>query len=367
MRHVHRFALLALVLSACSDLPQQAALQDSLTKTVADGVAPGVALYVDHRHYESFAASAGVSSLTTSAVMQPSDRFRAGSILKTFVAVATLQLVEQKKRSLDETLPQLLPVDITSRIANAERITLRMLLNHTSGIPDWAASDAIDARAISEPTHVWSLTEQIALAQGLPTPFSPGTGWAYSNTNYTLLGEILRVTTGQPWRQVLRERVIARASLSHTELPDEGNVRCEGCASGYEYPGETALDATEVDPSMAGAAGGSALVTTAKDLAAFMRALMDGRLFDDKATLQTMLTFTEAPVPEELQTAYGLGLVHLHLGNAPIQGHLGGAPGFQSFMLYLPQTDLIVTGFMNRRGDLRAFLLPILEIVSEIP
>lgn len=343
-----------------------AELQRTLDEVVAAGVAPGVSIRVQHPDYRAWAGASGVSSVTPEREMTPRQRFRAGSMLKMAVATAVLQLVERDRLSLTDTVDHLLPADIAARVPGAPSITLRMLLNHTSGIPEFS-DEAFDALVLSDPLHVWTLDELLDRAFSHPVTFPPGAGWSYSNTNYTLLGEIVTRATGRPWRHVVRDRVFARARLSRSVLPAEGDARCPRCARGYELVDGALVDITEVDPSMAGAAGGDALITTTSDLARFLDALFAGELFDEPATLQLMLELTPAPVPEEAQTHYGLGIVRDELNGVEMFGHLGGTAGFQGFMFYQPSTGVTLTGYMNTRGDLGAFLIPVLDAVSRIP
>jgi D-alanyl-D-alanine carboxypeptidase len=182
-----------------------------------------------------------------------------------------------------------------------------------------------------------------------------------------LAGEIITRVSGRPWREVVARRVFARAGPPRTDLPAEGDQRCKACARGDDYMDGLPRDPTAVDPSMAGAAGGSAPVTSSDDLVQFFRALMAGELFDRADTLDTMRTFVSANVPEELQIGYGLGLILDHLGEVSMMGQLGGTAGFHNFVFYLPNHGVVLSGFMNRRGDLGASLFPVLEAVSDMP
>jgi len=378
-RHSH-LAFLLCALEACSsadhDAPATHAssdpplsqttvtdLQQTLDAVVAAKVAPGVSLFFERPGYAAWSGTSGVANTETSVPLVPAARCRAGSILKLAVATAVLQLVERGELDLDARLPSLLPTDVTSRVANADAITLRMLLDHTSGVADWDDSD-FDALVAADPAHVWSFDELIDRAHALPVPFAPGVGWAYSNTDYTLLGAIIERVTGKSWRSVVRERVFARAGMTESSLPEEGNVRCDGCARGYAPIDDELVDITEVDPSMAGPAGGDALVTTPADLGRLIDAHVTGMLFDDPGTLALALDFTAAPVPEWEQTGYGLGIAHYEANGVELIGHLGGTAGFQSFVFYQPDTGATLSGYMNRNGDFAAFVLPALAAVG---
>lgn len=377
MTNAHRsagsaLALCLLLLLGCSHAarpPLPAASADELEMLLDDGVAaplaPGLSVFLDHPDYAPWSGASGVADVDTGAPLSASHRFRAGSALKVAVATATLQLVEDGELSLDDSLVALLPNSITSRIEHAGAITVRMLLGHTSGIPDFSG-EAFHAEVFADPLHEWTRDELLDRALARPRSFAPGEGWLYSNTNYLLLGEILEATTGQTWREVVTERVFARAELHDSSLPLVGDAECAGCARGYELLDGALVDVTSIDPSMAGAAGGGAWITTLEDLAKLLRALTDGRLFDSAATLDAMLDFTELTTPYGL-TGYGLGLERYEIGGIVLIGHLGTTAGYRTFVLSNQETGAITSGLMNVRGDVGAFVVPAVQASARAP
>lgn len=375
--------LAALALSACTDpappettarverrppLPAaaQADLRQTLDGMVGSGALPGVIVTFDHPRYRTFSAAAGVADVTTGAALEPCDRVRAGSMLKTAVATAVLQLVEHGQLSLDATLPQLLPTAIASRVAEADAITLRMVLSHTAGIPE-PIDAAFHAAVFANPTKIWTLDDYLTLSASHPRPFAPGAGWAYSNMDYILAGEILSAATGRSWREVVTRRVFDRARLTHSSLPQPGHAECPGCARGYEATPTGLVDLTEVDPSMASAAGGSALITTTEDLARFLRALLAGELFDRPDTLALMTSFVTAPLPQEGQVGYGLGLAHIQFAGVDLIGHYGSTAGYNGFMLEDTATGVVFAGAANRDPALAQLVPPLIEAESRLP
>jgi D-alanyl-D-alanine carboxypeptidase len=342
----------------------RADLQSTLDAAVEGQVTPGVTLFVSSGTGDSWSTSAGVSDVESGAAMTADDRFRAGSIIKTLVASAVLQQVEAGSLSLDDVLTERLPASVTSRIEHAESISVGMLLGHHSGIPEWDTSE-IDQSLVAAPDHIWTLDEVLDSAHSQPPFFLPGQGFAYSNTNYMLLGEILSGVEGRLWREVVREQVVSRAGLIHTSLPDVGDLECpEPCAHGYmDLDGEL-LDLTRIDPSMAGPSGGHALLTSAADLDQLLHRLRAGELFDRPETLDEMFAFQPAPDPEMHMIGYGLGVMQLEIDGRVAVGHIGGAAGYQSFMLYAPDTDRYLSGAINTLGDLGAVLVPLLERIT---
>lgn len=381
MLRLHRLAFLFCALQACASnddgahaVPESSTrlssasiedLQSTIDGVVAEKVAPGVSLRVERPGYEAWQGTSGVADIETAAPITSADRFRAGSILKMAIATVSLQLVEQGKLSLDAALTELLPKSFTDRVPNAGAITLRMLLDHTSGVADFVDESFVAAVA-ADPTHVWTIDEKLDHVATLKPTFAPGAGWSYSNTNYLIAGQIIEGATGEPWRKTVRERVFLRAGMTESALPEEGNPLCDGCARGYQPIEDALVDITEVDPSMAGAAGGDALVTTARDLAKLLRAVTTGKLFRDAGSFELMRDFVDAPVPEWAQTGYGFGFARYELEGSEFVGLYGGTAGFHAFTLSEPSSGTIVSGFMNVDGDFGAFVLPSIAAVGRV-
>lgn len=352
--------------AATSSLPPKlrSDLQGILDNAVANEVTPGLALHVVGGDGETWSAAAGLADLERNAPLGPEERFRAGSVLKTFVATAVLQVVEAGALDLRDVLTTRLPAAVTARIPNAASIELGMLLGHRSGIPEWVTAE-VEQAVVADPEHVWSLNEILDLIASQSSAFQPGSQYGYSNSNYILLGEILSEVTGRSWREIVRDQVLARAGLEHTSLPDPGDPECpEPCARGYLAIDGELVDVTRVDPSMAGASGGHALITTLADLTRCLQLLRDGALFDLPNTGEAMFTFQSAIDTESRLVGYGLGVMQLESNGNVAVGHLGGTAGYQSFVLYVAATDRYMSGFINVQGDLAAVLEPVLKRVA---
>ena len=231
--------------------------------------------------------------------MRPHDRFRAGSLTKPFIAAVVLQLVEEGRFALDDPITKLLPDQVTGKFANSDQITVRMLLNHTSGLPDFM--DLAGPELIAHPDKVWQVEEFLDFAAAQKPSFAPGKSQHYSNTDYLLLGMIIEKATGRPWREEVRQRIFEPLNLKDTLLPAPEETALPGDhAHGYADFGNGLFDATElVTASVVGAAGGQSLITNAPDLARFIEALLAGRLFQKTGTLDEMLTFVKScgPIP----------------------------------------------------------------------
>ena len=345
---------LALVMLGCtSDATEPEGYSDEFTSEMTTAIQaatedwnlPGLAVHVFHPDRGAWSHAEGVASIEESQALTTAHRARAGSVLKTFVAVAVLQQVERGTLNLDDKLSVILDDDVTRMIPNADGIDVRMLLQHRSGIPDWVNDKAIQ-QIVADPARVWSLEDRLSMIEDLPAVFSPDAEFGYSNTNYSLLGEILEVVSDRRWRSIVQQDVFSLAGVDEGLLPAPGDATCDTCARGYQDVGAPELvDMTEIDPSMAGAAGGHALVAAADELSTLLRAINDGVVFDSDDTLALMMDMRPAS-GIGIET-YGMGMLSWTFGQTEAVGHTGGTAGFQSFMFHLPQEGFYVSGFTN--------------------
>jgi D-alanyl-D-alanine carboxypeptidase len=321
-------------------------------------------LYVDSEPSGVWSGAAGLADTATGEPMMADSRFCIGSITKTFVAAVVLQLMEEGVIELDAAIDTTLPEDLPVAIPNAGQITVRMLLNHTSGIPEWLTEDA-NAQLVENLSTVWETEELLNLAFDQDMLFEPGEGFAYSNTDYTLLGIIIEELTGLSWIDQVRARILEPLALLDTaiRLPGETDP-LPRMASGYATIGRDVLDTTLTDPSMAGAAGGNAMVSTTGDLAHFITVLLDGELFASPQTLDEMLGFVDAPDENGIPYWYGLGLERYDIDGVTFIGHAGGAVGYSTVMYVAPDPGITLVAANNDYGLAAAYLdlmIPALE------
>jgi D-alanyl-D-alanine carboxypeptidase len=346
----------------------QARLQAAVDNVVADTGTnfTGTVVYASRPGVGSWSVAAGVADTAIGNAVSPDARFRAGSVMKPFVAVVILQLLEEGYVTLDQPITELLPASVTDRFVDADRITVRMLLNHTSGLPEWS-TDEVDAATVADPLRILGTDYVLDVAAAQTPTFAPGEGYSYSNTDYNLLGLIIEEITGESWRAAIRERVFDRIGLQNTFLPEPGDpVLPEPAMHGYQFLTDGPVDITTIDPSMAGAAGGSALVTTAADLAAFLDALRAGALFADPGTFALMSDFSPAP-DDGFQDGYGFGFQHLVLpGGIEMIGHYGVTAGYFAITGYFPALDLTVAAAINAwPADPSTVLFAVLQVFAD--
>jgi D-alanyl-D-alanine carboxypeptidase len=215
--------------------------------------------------------ASGFSTRTPRTPMRVSDRFRIGSVTKTFVSTLVLQLVGERKLMLTDTVEHWLP----GLVPNGDKITVRELLNHTSGLAEYDDA-ALEAKITSRPMKAWTPRQLIAHATAKNPDFAPGTKWSYSNTGYALAGLIVEKATGHSLRTELQQRIFGPLGLRGTSYDSSPRIAGQH-AHGYGLVGKPpAKDVSILSPTWAGAAG--AIVSTADDVARFERALLQGRL-----------------------------------------------------------------------------------------
>ncbi|MFD9999056.1 serine hydrolase domain-containing protein [[Kitasatospora] papulosa] len=281
----------------------------------------GVAAEVTSPHSRE-RARAGAARRGTALPMPQNGRLRIGSATKTFTAAVMLQLVGEGRLSLDDTVEKWLPGVVRK---DGRRVTVRQLLQHTSGIPDVlpripALNSAAGYRA--ERSRSYTPGELVRLALGQPPAAAAERAWSYSNTNYVLAAMIIHRVTGRSWAQEVTRRVIRPLDLRQTSVPGASASVPGPHARSYSTFGTgTAIDVTVLDPSMA--VGSGSLVSTTRDLSRFYGALLRGRLLGP-AQLDEMTTTVSAPEMGLPGVKYGLGLGELPL---PCGGTYFGHPG----------------------------------------
>lgn len=300
--------------------PLPDSVQEQANEAVDHGF-DGIIVYVDQTGKPPALYAAGWKNKQARVPADPDALFKIASISKLYLAVATAKLVNEKRLSLDDALAKLLP-HLVSRIAYADQITLRMLLQHRSGIPDW-----IDDKAFPWGDPPKELEKILDLVLDDPADFAPDSRYDYSNTNYLLIGQILDKTLGYPHQQFIKKEILDTLGLTHT-FGYFSDVDSSEVVSGYDthYKGDVkGLDF--ISPS-------GSMVATAEDVGIFLRALNDGSLLDDdeQAIYSSIYSYE----------------------------HTGLLPGYQSIARYHPDIDAVVIQFVNTSGG---YMWSISEII----
>ncbi|OWA00231.1 D-alanyl-D-alanine carboxypeptidase [Streptomyces sp. CS113] len=292
--------------------------------TTVDG-APGALAEVRDRRGSTVLTS-GVRNVRSQAPVHRDSRFRIGSMTKMFTATALLQLVGERRVDLDAPVERYLPGVVRGHGNDGRAITVRHLLQHTSGLPDFL--DHLKPQEIvKDPLVRHDPRELLAMALEHPPVFAPGTGWDYSNTGYLLVGMVIEKVTGHPYGAEIRERIIEPLRLCETYVPRVTAVPGPH-PRGYAQPGEGAplLDVTRMSPSVGGAAG--SMISSGTDVNRFLGALLRGELLRP-AELREMMTTRSTGSADG--RAYGLGLESRPLsGGGLYWGHTGDFLGYET-------------------------------------
>ncbi|MGV9614066.1 serine hydrolase domain-containing protein [Nocardia xishanensis] len=299
-------------------------VQLALNTLVRDDGLPAALASVGDRYSHSRTYTAGVGDLASGARVPRDGQLRIGSNTKTFVAVVVLQLVAERKVDLNASVEAYLPGLVRGAGIDGRHVTVRQLLQQTSGLPNYSNHLGDDVR-------YYDPHELLAIAFRHPAEFAPGTSWKYSNTNYVLAGLLVEKVTGRALAEEIDRRIVRRVGLRHTYFPVPGEVGIRK-SHPHGYYGESAdappRDVTEIDPSWAWAAG--QMVSTGSDLNHFFGALLAGRLLP-LAELAQMRTTVPAEETFGPGARYGLGLVSRPLPCGGLSwGHGGSFPGYET-------------------------------------
>ncbi|MFD9403777.1 serine hydrolase domain-containing protein [Streptomyces sp. NPDC060011] len=308
--------------------------RQAMEAAVRDGV-PGVTATASGRH-GTWSATVGTGDLRTGAPRSTADRYRVGSITKTFVSTVLLQLEAEGRLSLDDTVDHWLPGVVRGNGNDGRKITLRRLLNHTSGIFDYTTDDDFVRTYFAKdgflrhrydtatPEHL------VAIAMTHEPGFAPGASWSYSNTNYILAGMVIREVTGHSYATEIRDRIIEPLKLRGTSVPGTTVTLPRPSSRAYSKLARTTTgptyDVTTLNPTLAASAGG--MISDNADLNRFYTALLRGRLLPRKQLAEMKTTVRVDEIPN---ARYGLGLIDRELScGVHVWGHDGGIHGSTS-------------------------------------
>lgn len=301
---------------------------------VKEGV-PGVTLTARDGH-GAWSTTAGVGNIRTKAPRSADDRYRVGSITKTFVSTVLLQLEAEGRLSLDDTVDKWLPGMVSGHGHDGRAITLRMLLNHTSGVFNYTADEDFGRTYFLKDgffKHRYDRTspaDLLAIAMSHEPDFAPGTSWNYSNTNYLLAAMVIEKATGHPYGAEIRDRIIEPLHLSATSVPGTRVTVPQPSSRAYSKLAETATgptyDVTTLNPAIA--YGSGEMISDSADLDRFYSALLRGRLLPPHQLKEMKSTVQIEGAPN---VRYGLGLIDRTLScGVHVWGHDGGIHGSSS-------------------------------------
>jgi D-alanyl-D-alanine carboxypeptidase len=317
-----------------TDHSKAMAIQAIIDEFASKGI-PGIVVAV-HDKEGTWEGTSGFAKIETGEKLKPGFVHAAGSITKTYVAAAFLRLKELQQVNFDVPITTYIPNPVKASLGNGNAITVRMLLNHSSGIPDYIEDPTFGLHWLNDLSQQWTTNDVLKFIYNHNLLFAPGADYEYSNSNYILLSIILEKITGKQEGAWLKENIFDKAGLTHTyyrtgpeflehlPLPNyyldrygDGRLQNVSLAARTEIYSER---------------GDGGLVATALDLAAFMNALVKGNILT-AASLNEMKTWFK-------QSEYGLGLETGFNYNKQVQyGHLGAVFGGASLLLYFEKQE----------------------------
>ncbi|MEV6054427.1 serine hydrolase domain-containing protein [Streptomyces sp. NPDC052107] len=346
-------AALAAPAAAASEGHGHAATRKAVEAEIQVGV-PGVTATAKDTH-GTWSTTAGVGDLRTGTPRSTADRYRVGSITKTFVATVLLQLEAEGRLSLDDTVEKWLPGVVQGHGHDGRHITVRQLLNHTSGIYNYTEDEDFGRAYLTEEgfsRHRYdTLTprELVAVAMRHKPDFAPGTSWSYSNTNYVLAGMVIEKVTGRSYATEITRRIIGPLHLRATSLPGTKVTVPHPSSRAYSKftdPKGPTYDVTTLNPSLATAAG--EMISDSADLDRFYGALLGGKILPSHQLkeMKTTVEIKDSPAPGR----YGLGLMETPLScGVDVWGHDGGIHG--SISMAITTQDGRHSLALNFNGD----------------
>ena len=348
---------------------RRAALSAALERLRLKYGIPGISAAMTFPDGTRWVATSGFADVAARRPVSPGTAFAAGSISKTFTAALILKLAESGRLSLDASVRTYLP-----KLAIDPAITIRQLLDHTSGLDDFFSHAAIDTALLANPRRAWTAADSLGYV-GKPY-FKPGTGWHYSNTNYLVLGLVAEQVGRAPLAAQLRRQFFAPLGLSHTIYQAVEKPRGP-LAHGYRFTGSNprlrgidVSDGSAIVPftSVVTAAGGAgSIATNALDLVRWARSVYGGSVLRPE-TLQAMIDDSTATAALKASVPYGLGVQVLTIDGRRAMGHSGRLLGFRAVMRWLPDEGIAVAVMTNQsRTDPNLLVRDLLRSVIGVP
>lgn len=329
--------------------PLKQKLQSNLDEWHKNGKFAGATLGVCLADGKCFSLATGFSDLEAKQKMKPTDLMLAGSVGKTYAAAVTLQLVNEGKINLNEKIEKYLGREKWfSRLPNAKDITVRQLMNHTSGLVRYEFKDQFTKDLTANPDKVWRPEELVAYLFDEKAPFEAGKGWDYSDTNYIVLGMIVERVTGKRFYDEARKRLFKPLKFERTFPQDRRELK--GLIPGYAgaqnpFGGkDKVLENGKfiINPQFEWTGGG--FVSNTEELARWAKAMYEGRAFD-ASLLPQMLDGVPARLGRDAK--YGLGVIIRPTPVGLTYGHSGFFPGYMTDVMYFPEHKISLAVQVN--------------------
>ncbi|MCB0847154.1 MAG: beta-lactamase family protein [Bacteroidetes bacterium] len=329
--------------------PKALELQQVIDKYAQQGL-PGISLLIRDGNGE-WAGASGLADIEQNINMQPCHVSKIASVTKLFVGVLVMQLVDEGVLNLDDPISTWMPEKSIAKIENADKATLRQLLNHTSGIYDIITDNTFYLNVLNSPGRFWKSDELLKYAEGKPANFEPGADVKYSNTNLLLAAMIIEEATGKSHAQMIRDRIIDPLGMDntyyhwHDKLPNF-------VAQGYYdlYNNGTISNLSNYNTGSGNGYGG--IYSTVYDMQIFIEALLREKTLLSPAALEEMLKITSENV--ERNIAFGVAIRKDFLDRSAQEyglGHRGRDLAYSADLYYFPNQDITMSYLVNYGTD----------------
>ena len=323
--------------------PMKDSLQFIIDQYVGKGI-PGVQVVVNNND-GWLHITAGDAKVESKSPFKPSGTSWLFSITKTYTAVLVMKQIEKNSINPDHFIKDYLPENTLSNIEGNDKITVRMLLNHTSGIVNVTELPEFIVGQLNDPLNQPSVAERLAMVKGKPLEFEPGTDFIYSNTNYLLLQLMLEHVTGKSYEQLLRSEILQPLKLEHTYLKvsDQQAVNL-GLPNYYfdRHANEQLENITAWNNALANASDGyGGIAATPADAVNFYDALLKGKVVST-SSLQEMKTWVSGETSTEPEYGEGFEYWQFKDGSTPQFGHEGDGIGCSTQLFYVPDNHTIL-------------------------
>lgn len=327
---------------------------------------PGLSFAIVKNDNTLLAYASGYNDKEKNILLKPSDRMLQGSVGKTYAAAIVLKLVAEGKINLNEKVSAYLgELGWYARIPNAKDITVRMLMNHTSGVMRYEFKEKFTADLTNEPDKIWKPEELINYVLDEPAPFKAREGWDYSDTNFILLGMIIEKVTGKKYYDLLKQTILQPLQLLNTFPSEKRSLK--GLSQGYagaenEFGKKDKVIGNDglfiINPQFEWTGGG--VYSTTGDLAKWGKLLYEGKIIDTALMLSSAV-----PAMLGRDTKYGLGVIIRPTSLGIGYGHSGFFPGYMTELLYFPDHGISAAIECNS-SDFKTLKVSLLKCLVEL-
>lgn len=333
----------------------QAKIVNVMVESMKGSKSPGMSLGIWIPGEGEFIVQKGFADIKTKREIKDTDKFRIGSLTKSFTATVVLQIVDEGKIKLSDKLSKYFP-----KIPNSNNITIRQLLDMTSGLHSYTEIPWLEKAFFKDRMAPYAPNELVSIGLSHRPDFKPGKGFHYSNTNYVLLGMIAEKITGREIEEEVKTRIIDRLALKSTSFPKGVSRLKGGHIRGYMVKNGKYEDWTVQNISWGWAAG--AMVSNLYDLKTYIKAINDGTLLSKKMQKERLMYWVDAGVPKAPTLKYGLGVFTM----GGFIGHNGGLPGYVDMAMYDPKTGAVIVFMLNIQNEDGPSTLQVFEKLLKI-